>query len=68
VSYSPTGRGRPAGSWGDEATLRPHGSWAAYKRHMYRQEPICGQCREWMRTAKAAQRATQRAAGQPVQR
>jgi hypothetical protein len=42
--YSPTGRGRPCGAWTDESRLRPHGTYAAVRRHQSRGETFCAPC------------------------
>lgn len=37
--------------------LRPHGTAAAVKRHVYRKEPLCGACKKWDRDRQRLRRA-----------
>lgn len=62
------GKGQGEGVWGgyvkrggrprvEEALLRPHGTDAAYQRHLRRGEPACEACRDAHRRARSGRKA-----------
>lgn len=48
-------------AWTVQRRLKPHGTQAAAARHRYRQEPLCGECRDAERDRDRHRKQDQRA-------
>ena len=45
----------------EKRDLKPCGTWAAYRRHLYRHEPVCDACRDAAVTDTRVRRAARKA-------